>query len=272
MPAFKEKLRYGWKRDLPDHRDHFFAAPPKVLASLPSSFDLRTSPAMPPVYNQGEEGSCGPNASCGAEQFDRRKQGFAPDFTPSRSFQYYNVRKLEGTIPYDAGSTIRDCIKALATFGVCPAVQWPYVDTPADPATGAFPAGSQPVTEPSAACYQAALAHKAIKYARVQQALSQIKGCIASGFPVVFGFTVYSSMFDANGNPVTTLPMPSMLDQVEGGHAVCAVAYDNATQLVAIRNSWGPDVQDQGYFYMPYAYILNPELASDFWMLTAVQG
>ena len=40
--------RYGWTPDLPDHRDHMFAAPPPVAAALPPKMDLR--PQCPPVH------------------------------------------------------------------------------------------------------------------------------------------------------------------------------------------------------------------------------
>jgi len=92
-----------------------------------------------------------------------------------------------------------------------------------------------------------------------------MKGCLAEGFPFVLGFTVYNSMWDANGDPVTVLPMPSGADYVAGGHAVLVVGYDDAKQWFIIRNSWGPNVQDHGHFYMPYAYAVGSGLARDFW-------
>src|SRR5690242_13868381 len=97
--------RYGWVPDLPDHRDHLYAAPIVHLQSLPRSVDLTA--ACPPVYDQGQLGSCTANAIAGAIQFDRRKQGVS-DFTPSRLFIYYNERDLEGTVDSDSGAQIRD--------------------------------------------------------------------------------------------------------------------------------------------------------------------
>ncbi|CAK9030609.1 unnamed protein product [Durusdinium trenchii] len=52
-----------------------------------------------------------------------------------------------------------------------------------------------------------------------------------------------------------------------GGHAVCAVGYDDFQQCFIVRNSWGEDWGDQGYFYMPYEYICHPQLAQDFWAI-----
>lgn len=47
--------KYGWRPDKPDHRDLTFKLVRK-LGVLPSKVDLR--PGMPPVYDQGDLGSC----------------------------------------------------------------------------------------------------------------------------------------------------------------------------------------------------------------------
>ena len=97
----QRKCRYGWIPDLPDHRDHLFAAPPAVLRSLPRVVDLRRG--CPPVYDQGELGSCTANAIAGAIQFEQLKQKLAQSFTPSRLFIYFNERAIEGTVDSDSG-------------------------------------------------------------------------------------------------------------------------------------------------------------------------
>ena len=63
---------YGWIPDLPDHRDFIYAAPPAVLRALPPKNDLTGE--CPPVYDQGELGSCTANAIGGAHEFEQRKQ------------------------------------------------------------------------------------------------------------------------------------------------------------------------------------------------------
>ena len=75
--------RYGWLPDLPDQRDHFYAAPVELAGVLPAKVDLR--PQCPPVYDQGQLGSCTANAIAAAIEFDRLKLKLA-DFTPSRLF------------------------------------------------------------------------------------------------------------------------------------------------------------------------------------------
>jgi C1A family cysteine protease len=260
----------GWRRDLPDHRDFAFAAPQDVLVALPTQVDLR--PQMPPVYDQGPIGSCTANAIAGAIQFDRSKLQESPDFIPSRLFVYWNERNMEHSVPLDAGAEIRDGIKSIARYGAPPETDWPYVPTPADPFTNLFPAGSPPVTKPPTTAYTDAAKHLAVSYLRVQQTLSQLKGCLAQGYPFVFGFAVYSSIYDANNNPVVTLPMPKATDQLLGGHAVLAVGYQDSHNVFICRNSWGSNVQDQGYFFIPYAYLLDLNLASDMWTIRKISA
>ena len=260
----------GWRPDLPDHRDFAYAAPTDVLKALPSSVDLRSQ--MPDPYDQEAVGSCTANAINACIQFNRRLLNAPDDFIPSRLFVYWNERDMEHTVPMDAGAELRDGVKSVAKLGVCREDLWPYIATPADPATYLFPPGSPPVTKPSPSCYVEAKLHTAISYLRVQQSLSQLRGCLAQGFPFVFGFSVYTSMYDVYGKPVTELPLPSSQDDLLGGHAVCAVGYDDEDQTFTIRNSWGTNVQDQGHFYMSYSFITDHQLASDFWTIRRVSG
>ena len=116
--------RYGWIPDLPDFRDYRYAAPSPAAAPLPPKVDLRTF--CPPVYDQGELGSCTANAIGGAIEFDQMKQALPDVFVPSRLFIYYNERVIEGTVDDDAGAMIRDGIKSVARQGAPHETVWPY--------------------------------------------------------------------------------------------------------------------------------------------------
>lgn len=251
----RKTARYGWIPDEPDHRDYLYAVPPGVLATLPTSADLR--PQCPPVYDQGQLGSCTANAIAGAFQFDELRQALPNVFMPARLFIYYNERAMEGTTGTDAGARIRDGIKSIAQLGVCAESEWPY-----DPA--------QFASKPSTRCYYDALKNKAVQYQRVLQDLMQMKGCIASGFPIVFGFTVYDSFEGQQVAQTGVVPLPAPSESVLGGHAVVAVGYDDASQRFIVRNSWGAGWGMQGYCTMPYAYLTQASLASDFWTVRLV--
>ncbi len=38
-------------------------------------------------------------------------------------------------------------------------------------------------------------------------------------------------------------------------------------QLFRVRNSWGVNWGMNGDFYIPFDYLMNPDLAEDFWVL-----
>ncbi|HYB40436.1 MAG TPA: C1 family peptidase, partial [Candidatus Methylomirabilis sp.] len=236
--------------------DHLYSAPFAMLGPLAPHVDLTSS--CPPVYDQGQLGSCTANAIGAAIQFDQMKEKLPDVFTPSRLFIYYNERVIEGTVQSDSGAQIRDGIKSVAKQGGCPEKLWPY-DI------------AKFTDKPSAACYTEAAKHRVVSYQRVAQNANQMKGCLASGFPFVFGFTVYES-FESDAVAKTgQVPMPAHGEQVLGGHAVMAVGYDDHAQRFTVRNSWGTGWGHKGYFTIPYAYLLDRGLSSDFWTLRLVQ-
>jgi C1A family cysteine protease len=258
----RTNARFGWIPDLPDQRDHLFAAAPEILTSLPSAIDLR--PDCPAVYDQGHLGSCTANAIAGAIEFDRMKQKLSV-FCPSRLFIYYNERVMEGTVGSDSGAMIRDGIKSVAHEGACPETEWPYDIT-------------KFANKPAAPCYADALKDRAVAYQRVSPLLNQLKGCLAAGYPFAFGFTVYESFESQQVADTGQAPMPAANEGVLGGHAVLCVGYDDAQQRFTCRNSWGnqwgmpsgPGHTDRGYFTLPYAYLTSPHLASDFWTVRTI--
>jgi len=231
--------------------------PRERLLRLPSKVDLRPQEHFH-IYDQGHLGSCTANAIGAAYHFDQIRQG-VKDFIPSRLFIYYNERAMEGSVGQDAGAYIRDGIKSLNKLGVCDEKAWPYNE-------------SRFTHKPSKQCYEAALCNTAKEYARVPQTLEAMKGCLNEGFPFAFGFVVMSSFQLPDVAATGRMHMPGPYDFVMGGHAVQACGYDDGKEVFIVRNSWGLGWGDNGYFYMPYAYITNPGLAEDFWMIRFIEG
>jgi C1A family cysteine protease len=247
---------YGWVPDLPDHRDRIYQAPLAMLGPLPVKVDLRDQ--CPEVYNQGGLGSCTANAIAAALEFDRMKQGESDVFIPSRLFIYYNERVMEGTVDEDSGAMLRDGIKSVAKQGAPHESLWPYTI-------------KQFRRKPSRAAYKDARSHPAVLYQRLRQDIQQLRGCLASGFPFTFGFSVYTSFESDAVAGSGRVPMPAPKEKLLGGHAVLAVGYDHAREHFIVRNSWGPGWGMKGYFTIPYAYLLDENLSDDFWTIKLVQ-
>lgn len=241
---------YGWVPDLPDQRDHIYGAAHRVPARLPRSVDLRA--ICSPVENQGQIGSCTANALAGALEFLEKKDRtrFAD---LSRLFVYYNERVIEHTVRSDSGAQLRVGIKTLAKQGVCTEKTWPYVE-------------SKFTVKPGKACYTEALRHQITSYQRLQT-LDEMRTCLASGYPIVFGFTVYESFETQTVARTGVVKMPARDERVVGGHAVMAVGYDDRKKRVVVRNSWGTAWGMKGYFTMPYDYVVDRSLSDDFWTI-----
>jgi C1A family cysteine protease len=276
----------GWVPDLPDFRDYTRqteevaellepASPPAARrrgagrgkAALPEACDLRAW--CPPVEDQLRLGSCTAHAGVGAIEYYERKC-FGKHIDASRLFLYKVTRNLMRQ-KGDTGAYLRLTMGAMVLFGVPPEEYWPYSD------------GQSFDREPPAFCYAFAQNYKTLKYYRHDppdasraDVLARVQTSLAAGHPVVFGFTVYNSIAQAEGTGL--IPYPSAKERIEGGHAVMAAGYDDKKRIVnsygrvetrgalLIRNSWGPDWGDKGYGWLPYDYVLKG-LAEDFWSI-----
>ena len=244
---------YGWKPQLLDHRDLKWRAPLSIGA-LPESVDLRSSPFTPPVYDQGDIGSCTGNSTAACVQFLRRKESL-PDFTPARLFLYWNGRNYEGSTGTDSGAMLRDVIKGVNQYGAPSEDEWPYND-------------ADVLTQPPQNVYDDAKKDVALMYEAIVPTVWNLRAALTTGVPFVFGFTVYESFESPQVASTGVAPMPSADDTPIGGHAVAAWGYDNDQRTFLVRNSWGPNWGMGGYFTLPYDYITT--LAADFWQINAV--
>ncbi|MFZ6800468.1 C1 family peptidase [Undibacterium sp. Di24W] len=245
--------------DAPDPRDHSFQAPSLIL---PARVDLRRH--CPPVFDQGSRiGSCTANAVCNAYRFNlmrqAREQELAlPAYHPSRLFLHYNARALAGKQRQNKGAQIRDAMKSVAKHGICRESVWPY-------------RAYQYATKPPRHAYQQALDYQSIAYQRLRHELDELKACLAEGFPFVFGLTVYSAFESAQMTSRGVLNLPKKEESKVGAHALLAVGYNDESERFVIMNSWGKSWGQQGYFTLPYDYLMQEKMARDFWTLRAVE-
>jgi|SRR5579872_1974688 len=243
--------RYGWNPQLPDRRDHKFSM--RADLALPPLVDLRDQDS--PIEDQGQLGSCTSFATGAAIRFGRRKEGL-PDFVTSHLFLYYNSRSWysKGT---DSGATIRDAVKAAANQGDCPETDWPYLI-------------DQFAVKPPARAYLDAKTDRALKYQAIPQNLTAMKNCLAQGLPFVIGISVYESFESDTVAQTGMVPLPKNNEQLLGGHALLCLGFRDKDLQFIVRNSWGSGFGDGGYVYLPYAYLLDSGLSSDFWVIQTV--
>ena len=244
MSAPRKVAGYGWLPQLPDIRDARLALP--AVTSLPSSVDLSSKPDMPPVYDQGQLGSCTANAIAAAVDFQNHRQD-QKWLTPSRLWIYYQERVMEGTVSQDSGAQIRDGMKAVAKLGVCPETDWPY-----DIATFAAEAAEEGLHGRA----EGQGPHVRVRAAgplRAQERARQRPS----------GRLRLHRLRVVRGRPRSPRPASCRCRRraksIVGGHAVLMVGYDDAHDRFRVRNSWGTSWGQDGYFEMPYQYATSTQ-------------
>lgn len=247
----KADFGLGYRPDTGDHRDKkftvAFAAPE---AELPPAIDLRSK--MPAVRNQGALGSCVGHGVRAAMLFVNLKKGEKVDLSPL--FIYWNGRAIEGTTNRDSGLMIRDGIKAVAKFGACQEADWPYII-------------AKFRNKPLDKAYDGGKVDAALSYYRVDNRnVNELRLALASGFPIVFGATVYNAIYNVSKKN-NVLPMPHANDRPIGGHCMALCGYSIEHNQFLAQNSWGTSWGDGGFFLIPADYLTNDDITSDCWVI-----
>jgi C1A family cysteine protease len=243
---------FGWKPSLPDFHDI-----PADARDLTVLDEVDPRPDMPPVYDQGQLGSCTANAIAAALQYDRiLNSEEAP--VPSRLFLYYEERVREGTVDTDSGAYGRDGFKVLKKTGCPPESVWPYI-------VEGF------ATKPNEMAFEEAHKYRIGNYVHpglghgitLLDRVESFKRLLSNKQTIAFGFTVYES-FEGSGWEDGLMPMPEKGESVLGGHEVLLVGYlAEQPEYALVRNSWGSGWQREGYFLMPWKFLCDPAYASD---------
>lgn len=224
---------------------------------------------LPPAFDQGKEGSCGPNSA------DAHMCYFFPEVAQlqggfSRQQIYYCVRSKEGDVGQDGGVETKDLFIVLRDIGAAPEILWPY--TP-----GNF------IPLPPEGVFESAANYKIASYSQLVSE-EDFLDCLAEGFPFILGFECFESIDGEQLAKTGVMPRPdTSKERAVGGHDVLVVGYDtNFLQnpdflksgvdaklvnniALLIRNSWGVKWGLNGHFWMPIDYASNSQTGGDCW-------
>jgi C1A family cysteine protease len=218
------------------------------------------------VYDQLEINSCTANALC------QLYKVLDPDdtFEPSRLFLYYKERQLGKNVDEDTGANVIDGMRYMVAHGVCSEKLWPYVI-------------SNVLVKPPTYCIDDAKNHKISTPMMIDGTgdtlLKNIKSTLYSGRPVMCGVMIYESFMSSTVAQTGIVSMPKSknlndphdsVDPLLGGHELLIVGYDDKNNRFLLVNSWGtqwgcstPDTKTRGYLWLPYSYVVNPDLVQD---------
>ncbi|MBD5371959.1 MAG: C1 family peptidase [Bacteroides sp.] len=235
--------------------------PPKGLKPKPS-VDLRKY--FSPVKNQMELGSCTSFAATAMyEAMMSRLSGHSEDMSPAFLYYYSNVLKGKPS----GGSNFYEQIEVLQNIGICHESLYIYDS-------------NNPTLKPSVNAEEDARKHQVIEARQIplvdlpdkQETLKLnhqlITSALSEGYPVGISLKIYDNL-GVDGAFVRH-PDDSPQAKEDGWHAMVIAGYSEDNNLYIVRNSWGSEFGDEGYCYIPAAYIDDPEYLGFACIITSI--
>ena len=235
------------------------------LSATPLGASVDLSSQLPPVGDQGSQGSCAAWATSYYYKSWSEKQEHAawdlnnPYYQYSPSFMYNQINGGR-----DNGATFQDAFALLKNKGDVDIAEMPYSQ-------------SNYTKQPTAAQLEAAkpyLIPADYQYFWFQNYngpysspndITGVKALLSSGKVLVMGIPVYNDFPDYGANPSKTYYDYNGTSKFEGGHGVCICGYDdNANPSGAdadhkggfkMVNSWGSSWNGNGHVYLSYDFV-----------------
>ena len=250
--------KFGCIKDVLDDRDISYTLRSRTV--YPASFSTQTK--QPPITDQGSLGSCAAEGCTRLAKYGINKIPGQKQYDLSVLFDYWNARALENTTTTDAGSSIRDNIKALSQYGICQQGLWPYDE-------------SKVLIQPTPDAFKNALKFQALTYESLNNSdPTQIKDALFNDFPVAYGKIIYSNFQIINAKGC--IPMPDTTAKIMGMHCMVICGWNDnllgdGVGYFLEANSWSIHWGLDGYCWIPYTYTCNANLSSDFWTITKME-
>ncbi|MFH1492016.1 MAG: C1 family peptidase [Candidatus Omnitrophota bacterium] len=225
--------RFGCIKDKFDDRDYLMRAY-LPLVKLPRKIDLTLK--MSPVRDQGEEGTCVSFATATGMKEYQELLDYEKLVILSPRFVYSECKKIDGMSELE-GTTIRAAMQVLGEKGVCREKFWPYQAHQKDKA--------------KEGTVQDAKKFRIITYARILN-LNELRLNLVTKGSCVIGIQVFKGIMETKTGLV---PLPKKNETTLGGHAICAIGYDDRKKVIKFKNSWSDKWGQNGYGFLPYAYV-----------------
>lgn len=227
---------------IPEPKDERDIPLAKVI-QLPPSVDHTAG--MTAVKNQGNLGSCVAFATAAVIEFFAQKEQDEEvsqgkeyhrklPYDLSEQWIYRNCKKIDG-YPNDEGTYIRAAMKVLNSIGVPEEKGWPYSDIQ--------------VGRPESWTHLVARWNRIGEYQHITN-LNELKSALVKA-PVAIAVHVFDEWFQRHD----VIPAPRYINKSHGLHAICVIGYDDSTETIEFKNSWGIFWGNEGYGRLSYRYI-----------------
>ena len=202
------------------------------LKVLPTSVDL----VVPPVGNQGGEGSCVAwgTTYAGRSTSYQNTYGGAYNFGVNIFSPEYVYNQIKVTT-CAGGAYTRDGMDLLVNQGVCTWNSMPYTDVDCD-------------DMPDAGQLAEAANYKISSYSAVALTVEALKTQLAAGKILVVAGNVYGEYMNIGYDEVII----GARGRVYGGHCYACVGYDDAKDAFKFMNSWGTNWATDGFSWIDY--------------------
>lgn len=226
-------------------------APPRGLKPK-DAVDLRKF--FGPVRNQSKLGACTSFAAAAMYEAMMNKAGVTDSEGMSPAFLYYYSNVITGRP--SGGSNFHEQLAVLGSRGICREEQYAYDamlsgDSPSEQAQ--TDASQHRVIE----ARQIPLANISNKSETLKRNHQLLTAALSEGYPVGVSLKVYDNLGRSGAFILHPSETPDAKE--DGMHAMVIVGYSEENNFYIVRNSWGTEFGDDGYCYIPTAYMDDPD-------------
>jgi C1A family cysteine protease len=214
----------------------------------PPSIDWRYNNGnyVDPVLDQGQCGSCVAFGTCGAIQSQMRI---------NKSFRVDS--------PLGRGAMLSEAQLYFCNSRTCSAGWWPSSALDAAKQTGVVPASDFPYSDHDQTCNLPSYWPSHVTQLSGWNSITStndMKTWLATKGPLITAFTVYQDFYSYSGGVYKHVS-----GNLEGGHCVVVIGYDEQLQAWLCQNSWGTGWGIDGYFWIAYGQC---GIDADMWEVT----
>lgn len=226
---------YGYIKDRRDERDYLFQT--RKAVELPDVVGL--SEYLPPVRNQGQQGSCVGHGIGGIITGKAIQLGVFEEWESPR-WIYYGGRYIGGYVNQDCGTEPRLALEWCLQNGCLPESLWRYEEQ------------FNPMA-PEESLFIEAKKRPLLSYTRLVDGIDGILSALADNNLVAIGSPWYSKWDDTDNEG--RLRKIYCWNGIDGGHEYILYGYNQNIEYLEGMNSWGKEWGKNGKMLIPFQAI-----------------